>query len=46
MLFIEIPNKLFFYIGIDGQDGMKLICGIIAVEGKVRLVREGKVCFT
>lgn len=46
VMFIEMTNKWFFFIGIDGLVGRKLICGIIAVEGKVRLVREGKVCFT
>lgn len=46
-LSILLVNYNFFvffnYIGIDGQEDMRPICGIIAVEGKVKRARGGKV---
>lgn len=33
----------FQHVDIGGQEGMKLICGIIAVEGKVNLGKDDKV---
>ena len=39
--------KLFYvyiYIGIGGLGDMKHICGIIVVEERDKLEKEGKVC--
>lgn len=33
----------FGHVDIVGQDGMKLICGITAVEGKANLGKDDKV---
>lgn len=42
--FIRIITLLICLSGIDGQEDMKLICGIIAVGEKAKVARGDRVC--
>jgi hypothetical protein len=43
VLDFELGCSAHIYLGIDGQEGMKLIYGIIVAEEKVNLGKEDRV---